>query len=375
MKKLYFFITLGLLACSQPAFAQWQNKSFTHQGNNRQYRVYKSANYNPSEPASLVLTLHGLGDNMTNFSGIGMDNVADTANIIVVVPQALNDQFAGAAWNSGTGMMGYYPNSTINDVEFIDDLLDTIQANYVINPNRVYACGFSMGGFMTNRLAVELNHRFTAFATVAGTFGDGLSSYDPNSSIRIAHFHGTADQSVPYTGNASGISADSLVNFYIANNQCNSSPQVISVPDTYNDGYTVEQFIYSDGQDNSSVEFYKVNDADHVWLMPSNDIFYTTEIWKFFNKHQQGPITASIENAAMEMFEVFPNPSSGQLWIKGEINDEVKITITDLSGKLVLDDSRMLTNGMISISLKDIKLNKGSYFLRINKEIRKIVIE
>ncbi|MGV3611950.1 MAG: T9SS type A sorting domain-containing protein [Fluviicola sp.] len=370
MKKLAtLFMTFCALFLVQTTFAQWQDKSFTHQGNLRQYRVYKSPNYNASQPASLVVTLHGLGDDMTNFSGIGMNYVADTANIIVVVPQAVSDQIAGTAWNSGTGMFGYFPNSGINDVAFIDDLLDTIQANYAINLNRVYACGFSMGGFMTNRLAVTLNGRFTAFASVAGTLGMGLPSYNPNGDVRIAHFHGTADQTVPFAGNASGISADSLVNFWVLNDQCNPVPQHITVPDTQNDGFTIDHYIYSGGQTNTSVEFYKVTGADHEWLTPANDIFYTTEIWKFFNKHQQGPTTASVaENSVKKVFEVFPNPASDEIWIKGGDQTEVKITIVDLSGKVVLDKSPLPTNGLTAFSLKDLHLNKGSYLMTISSD-------
>ena len=363
-KQTPYFLILLLLLISNATLAQWQNKSFTHQGNVRNYRVYKSPNYSASQPAALVLTLHGLGDDMTNFSGKGMNYVADTANIIVVVPQAMNDQLAGTAWNSGAGMLGYYPNSAINDVAFIDDLLDTIQTNYAINPNRVYACGFSMGGFFTNRLAVELNDRFTAFASVSGTFGFGLPSYNPNSSIRIAHFHGTADQTVPFAGNASGIGADSLVNFWVDNNNCNPVPQHIVVPDTQNDGYTIDHYIYTGGDNNSSVEFYKVTGADHVWLTPSNDIFYTTEIWKFFYKHQQQASTVSLnENIDDHSIDVYPNPVADLLHIRDLENDASEISILDFNGRILYTSN---LNGVNTLSVKDLNLKSGSYLLRIN---------
>ncbi len=366
------------------SFAQWQNKSFTHQGNTRQYRVYKSPNYNASVPASLVITLHGLGDDMTNFSGIGMNQIADTANIIVVVPQAVSDALAGTAWNSGTGMLGYFPNSSINDVGFINTLLDTIQANYAINPNRVYACGFSMGGFMTNRLAVELNSRFTAFATVSGTFGTGLTSYNPNSPVSIAHFHGTSDGTVPFAGNASGIGADSLVHFWAANNQCNPVPQHISIPDTQSDGYTVDQYIYSGGEDNSSVEFFKVTGADHVWLTPANDISYTKEIWKFFNKHKTKPATAGMnEFDSNAVYEIYPNPASEYLTLKytGEnTNQSVQFSLVDLTGKTVFSSSADFSNGIATIVLPSIDFKKGIYLLKLKNDgnqdfVKRVCIE
>lgn len=381
MKKLY--AALGIISAmtlTTNSFAQWQNKSFTHQGNTRQYRVYQSPNYNAANPASMVITLHGLGDNMTNFSSIGMNSIADTANIIVVVPQAFTDQLAGTAWNSGAGFMGYYPNSTIDDVDFINTMIDSVEANYAINPNRVYACGFSMGGFMTNRLAVELNERITAFASVAGTFGFGLPSYVPDNNVSIAHFHGTVDGTVPYAGNASGISADSLVNFWVTNNQCNTTPQHIVIPDSQNDGYTVDHYIYSNGQENSEVEFFEVTGADHVWLGWNNDISYTREIWKFFNKHQV-LLTAGIEEANQtSTFTIYPNPASDQLNIVStDANQLAQISLTDLTGKTILSTPVQFINGNVSVSLNELKLTSGVYLVKIktgNQEtIQRVIIE
>lgn len=372
MRKLTTIACTALLmATTTSGFAQWQNKGFTHQGNARQYRVYKSPSYNASAPASLVLTLHGLGDNMTNFSGIGMNLVADTANIIVVVPQAMNDALAGTAWNSGAGYSGYYPNSTIDDVAFIGALIDTIKANYAINPSRIYACGFSMGGFMTERLAVALNNRITAFASVSGTFGFGLPSYNPHKSVSIAHFHGTADGTVPYAGNTSGIGADSLVKFWVNNNQCTTTPQHISVPNTQSDGYTVDHYIYSGGQSNTEVEFFKVTGADHVWLTAANDISYTVEIWKFFNKHRS-LATGLKPSTAAEDFSLFPNPASDQLTLR--IADRATLqydySITDLSGKEVLKGQAGFENGLCSIKLN---LNSGLYFIALRQDQGTIV--
>lgn len=383
MKKRYALLgILSSLLLTTNCFAQWQNKSFTHQGNTRQYRVYQSPNYNASNPASMVITLHGLGDNMTNFSGIGMNSIADTANIIVVVPQAFADPLAGAAWNAGVGYMGYFPNSTINDVDFINTIIDSVETNYAINPNRVYACGFSMGGFMTNRLAMELNERITAFASVSGTFGLGLPSYVPDNNVSIAHFHGTVDGTVPFAGNASGISADSLVNFWVSNDQCNTTPQHNVIPDSQNDGYTVDHYIYSNGQENSEVEFFKVTGADHVWLTAANDISYTPEIWKFFNKHQV-LLTAGIQEADQNnLFTVYPNPASDQLNLfssDASQNSNALLFMTDLTGKTVLSTQLQFTDGHASISLHELNVTAGVYLLKVktgNQEsIQRVVIE
>lgn len=366
MKKTHPILSAILfMVLSTSSYAQWQNKGFTHQGNARQYRVYKSPNYNASNPASMVLTLHGLGDNMTNFSGIGMNNVADTANIIVVVPQAMTDAFAGTAWNSGAGYSGYYPNSTIDDVAFMSALIDTIKTNYAINPNRVYACGFSMGGFMTNRLAVALNNKITAFASVSGTFGDGLPSYVPNKKLSIAHFHGTTDGTVPYAGNASGIGADSLVKFWFSNDVCNTTPIHTSLPDIQSDGYTIDHYKYIAGQNGTEVEFFKVTGADHVWLTAANDISYTVEIWKFFNKHKT--LITGIEESISEVnINLYPNPTNDVIHLNLNENSTDKnhtLTIIDLTGNVILSEE--INKDQYSVSLKELGITNGIYLMKL----------
>lgn len=361
--------TLKLLFISlfiqQTAVAQWQNLGFTYGGSARQYRLYVSPNYNASNPASLVMTLHGLGDNMTNFSLVGFNYIADTANIIVVVPQAMTDALlSSTAWNSGAGAFGYYPNSSINDVGFLTALVDTVYNNYAINPNKIFVCGFSMGGFMTNRLAVEGNNLFSAYASVSGTFGTGLSSYNPNKSISICHFHGTADSTVAYNGGSYGIGADSLVHFWVNNDNCNPTPTHISVPDTYPDGYTVDHYIYSGGDNNSGVEFYKVTGADHVWLGPSNDVNYTVEIWKFFCKHS-GMTTLGIhENTTKKTdFNAYPNPSNGSVTIEfPAAKGQSSIEVVDISGKTVY--SQTVSAGISTMQIDHSKMEKGIYILK-----------
>ena len=101
--------------------------------------------------------MHGLGSNAfeqeiyTDF-----DSVADTAGIIVAYPNGIDE-----TWNisSITGT---------DDVGFISALIDTINLQYSIDLNRVFATGMSMGGFMSYRLACELSGKIAAIASVAG---------------------------------------------------------------------------------------------------------------------------------------------------------------------------------------------------------------
>lgn len=352
--------------------SQWSNKTMMVGSVSRTYRVYVPAMYNPSAPASLVITLHGLGDNMTNFSNIGMNFIADTANIIVVVPQALADPLVGNAWNSKAGFLNIYPNPTVDDIGFINALVDSTAANYSIDQNKVYLCGFSMGGFMTNRMACESNGKFAAFGSVAGTFGAGLGACNPGKAISIVHFHGTADGTVGYYTNNYGVKADSLVNFWVNNNNCTVPGTLTNLPDLQSDGYTVDHYKYAGIK---NVEFFKVNGADHIWMTPANDISYTIELWKFFRRHSLA--TGIEEYSDAQDLQVYPNPTNGVLNLKlpEGFSGKMNIELYDLKGHLVLRDTH--DQGAISLSLQQKGLVSGTYMLYCKGEgfsVRKLIL-
>ena len=136
MKKVLYFLFLFPLLAS----AQVSTQSFNFGGVNRSYIRYVPSGYDANVPTSVVFALHGLGDNMNNFTGIGMHAVADTHTFIVITPQALVDPLLqSSAWNSGAGAFGVQLNSNVDDVGFMLAILDSMQANYYIDSTRVFA--------------------------------------------------------------------------------------------------------------------------------------------------------------------------------------------------------------------------------------------
>ncbi len=365
MKSKNLLVTLLMIFICFGASAQWTNKSFTYQSNLRAYRVYKSPSYTPTKPASMVITLHGLGDNMTNFSSLGFNLIADTANIIVVVPQAMTDAFAGTAWNSGAGTMGYYPNSTINDVGFLNTLIDTIKAGYAINASRVYICGFSMGGFMTERMALQSNSQIAAFVSMSGTFGSAITTYAPGRHVPVAHFHGTTDGTVAFSGNLYGIDADSLVSFWVLNNGCNPVPDSMQYPDLANDTITVDRFKYAGSSPDQDVWFFRMNGADHTVLFkPTNDINEVYEAWLFMRLHKN--MTAGIQTQTVleNNIQVYPNPASSFVnLILPENAGNLTVELYSIQGACVY--SAQSSSSLDQILLNSDKFTNGMYILRV----------
>ena len=309
---------------------------------------------------------------MNNFSQVGFHQVADTANIIVVTPEALVDVLitGSTAWNSGAGVAGISLNAGVDDVGFINALIDTISAHYNIDQNRVFATGFSMGGFMSNRLACELNNRIASIASVAGSVG-GTLVCNPGQSIPVCHFHGTGDTQVGYgtvgggvQNNNWGSNAPDWVSFWNTNNGCGTVTLEGQFPNLSGDGYSVEYVEYAGCTDDSRVVHYKVNNADHVWLFrPTNDISYTLEIWRFFlGMSPDNLVPASVTEPQIATIGVYPNPATNQLRIENLDSKILNISIFNTTGQLVKE----FAAGSQSLDVSD--LHTGIYQIMIATE-------
>ena len=365
MKRIV--VLLAFVLFSVAAFGQYVTNSMNFDGQTRQYSIYVPNSYNAANPASLVFGLHGLGDNIGNFSGIGLHLFADTANFIIVLPQALVDPLIGSsAWNSGASAFGITLNGNVNDVGFIEALIDSVSGQYAINPNRIYACGFSMGGFMSQRLACELNDKIAAIASVAGTIGTNLNC-QPGRAVPVLHFHGTADATVSYSGNNFGMSTEPMMDFWATNNNCTTGPDTTAVPDIANDGFTIDHFEWSGCDQNFGLEFYKVNGADHIWLGQGNDIFYTREIWRFFSQYQHPNGAVAVAQPILETeAQVFPNPNNGAFSLNVELLKAGKVDwkLVDLQGRTLKLGG---FNGMVGENQIEIDLEaaSGMYVLKV----------
>jgi polyhydroxybutyrate depolymerase len=367
MKKLYLFLFAAVLSVG--AFAQYSTHSFTFQGITRQYLLYIPSAYDGSKPVPFMLALHGLGDNMNNFAGVDFNDVADTADFIFAIPQALVDTVltGSTAWNSGAGEFGITLNPGVDDVGFLNAVIDSTALNYNIDQTRLYCTGFSMGGFMTNRLGCELNNRIAAIASVSGTIGNGITC-TPTRVVPSCHFHGTLDQVVAYNGDMFGSDPEALVAFWRSHDGCDPAPSSIdTLPHVANDSLHVIHYVYPNGLYGSDVEFYKVINGQHQWLGPTGeDINYAVAIWNFFNRYQWVPQSASgIASVSDLGISVYPNPALSTLTINVPrgMSDLKEIEISDMTGRDVY--VRRGTSNTDEINIDVSSFVKGIYDVRV----------
>ena len=367
MKKYLLLLVLPFIAATTFA-GHYTLHTWNYGGLSREYYLYVPISYDSTRPTPFVLVLHGLGDTISNFIGINMNLVADTAHFIFAVPQAITDPtFGASAWNSGAGEFGITLNPSVDDVGFLNALIDSTSAHYNIDQTRLYSTGFSMGGFMTNRLGCELNNRIAAIASVSGTIGTYVTC-NPTRAVPSCHFHGTADQTVNYTGDPFGLDAEALVAYWRGHDHCDTTPAYIdTLPHTYNDGLQFVHYKYPNGNFGTEVEFYKVIGGVHQWVDDPN-LNYSVAIWRFFYKYRwAAQVNAINEVPSGVELKIFPNPASDVLnldYTLQNISSASELVITDLMGRIVSKTELNTIQTSQQLSVKN--WPTGSYTYHIN---------
>lgn len=313
MKK-YSTLFLALVTLVLNVKAQLSSQNVTIGNTNRSYLEYLPANFNPAtEEYSLVIILHGIGGTSDQMVEGGFNDVADTARVIALYPQALNNNFNITAWNNGTLLA-----SEADDIGFMNELMDLYISSYNVNPSRVYVAGFSMGSIMSYHLACALNNRIAAVGCMAGTMATSdIASCNPSYATPVIHMHGTADGTVPYDGTA--LPSLSLVpqtmEFWQNVHDCDANPSPIAIPNVAADNITVDRFVYANCTTEGALELWRLNGADHIYLYePLNDITQMIEVWLFMRKWSHpNPLAVFVDENETNAWNVFPNPVSDVL--------------------------------------------------------------
>ena len=336
-------------------FAQVQH--FTWQDMQREYLVRTPANHDGLLP--VMFFLHGLGDNITRCDQeYNFQQMAERFGWAIVVPQARNLGM-GTMWNVGM------TNSDVDDAGFLLALLDSLTAQYQLDPDSVFFTGFSMGGFMTHRMAIEHGDRITACAPVSGLIYNAQASLTPVAPVRMLHIHGTNDNVVGYNGYSSafgmtlGLGVDAIMDYWQNTNGCTGEPAIDTLPDLKNDGLRFIRYTYNCGTD---LQHLKVVGGTHTWYDDQYDVDYKNVIYEFFTGRSA---PSGIPDRKTGQLPVWPNPTTGQIYIDVEMPCDVEVR--NLLGQVVCQAKK---TDVIDISA----LENGVYFLIIcNKDGMKLV--
>ena len=169
-----------------------------------------------SAPHPLVIALHGWLGTPEQMAGMsGLSDEAARRGFAVVYPQG-----NWRAWGFDLASPG-----GAADAAFLADVVADVAARTPIDPDRIYAVGFSNGGFMAQALACSGRLRLAGLAVVAaGLPGATAAACRPRSAVPFLLIQGTDDPIVPVDGSGSGaeriLSAAETLSFWAAENRC-----------------------------------------------------------------------------------------------------------------------------------------------------------
>jgi polyhydroxybutyrate depolymerase len=257
------------------------NASLLSSGLSRSYRLHLPLTYQQDNPQPLVLNFHGHGSTDTIQEKLtGLSKLADQDDFIVAYPQGTVGADHRTGWNIGPAN---YPH--VNDILFTNNLITHLEETLCINPDRIYASGFSNGGGMTNVLACKLSDRIAAFAIVSGAIHPMAGGCDPTRPVAILDFHGTHDSVVPYLGNPANDHEPPITQWlasWAKIDSCNSRPTIISQTRRL----MTEQWTGCKG--GVTIIHYRINNGIHIWPSPTTDrgtVNATPIIWSFLKNY------------------------------------------------------------------------------------------
>jgi polyhydroxybutyrate depolymerase len=263
------------------------NGSIVSSGVKREYLLHVPGSYDRSRPTPLVISMHGAAGwpaQQMNLSG--WNRLAESQGFLVVYP-------SGA---EGSGPRVWHEDDA-REVRFISELIDKLEADYNIDPARIYANGLSNGGGMTFVLSCTLSSRIAAVGMVGAAHFLPWSWCTDQRAVPMITFHGTADPMMPYNGGRSWVAAGQFPSVpaftagWARRNRCGAKPVESPV------AADVTRIEYTDCADGAAVVLYRIQGGGHTWPggepLPewlagstSNGIDATSQMWEFFRQHR-----------------------------------------------------------------------------------------
>jgi poly(3-hydroxybutyrate) depolymerase len=183
----------------------------------RTFDLYLPADYDPARAYPLVVGLHGGGGTGAGFQGFSGLDEAVGSDAIIVYPDGL-PEFPGGdtVWMLDPAAEGFV---------FFDDLLELLATNLCIDESRVFATGWSMGGYMANSLGCYRSDVFTAIAPVSGGPAGPKPPAPPypdcTAELPAMIIHGAQDFVIPLS------EAETMRDIFAENNGCGPTSSAV----------------------------------------------------------------------------------------------------------------------------------------------------
>jgi polyhydroxybutyrate depolymerase len=265
--------------------------------------------YAPSTLADqppLIVALHGATNEagqMRELTGYGFEQLADQYGFLVVYPQGFEKH-----WNDCRKQAPYAAKRLrIDDVGFVRALIDHFHTSHGIDRSRVYVVGYSNGGHLGYRLALEAPELVGAVAVVAANLPTEENSdcMPTNGETPVLIINGSDDPINPYDGGnvtlfgfanrGSVRSARETATYFVTRNGIYDQPVVDGSAVAQSSQPEFERVTWRSAS-GSEVVLYTIHGGGHTFPQPDGrlprilgrtfrGIDGRQEIWNFFTRH------------------------------------------------------------------------------------------
>lgn len=198
------------VTCPSPALAGGDINQTVQVGSvSRTYILHVPSAYKGTAPVPLVVDFHPLGGSGSQEEGSSPYKAqTDPEGVVTAYPNGQSGP-SGAAWNVGPCCV-----ANVDDVAFARALVAQVETKACIDPKRVYAVGFSMGGGMSHYVACHAADLFAAVAPASfDLLEENQAGCTPPRPIAELSFRSSNDTVVPYAGGASSLVSGMPVTF------------------------------------------------------------------------------------------------------------------------------------------------------------------
>ena len=250
--------------CSLPSEPVTQTSmSITVNGVERQFRLSVPSS-DAGTKLALIIAFHGGGGAEEDFQQQNeFDQLGEQEKFIMAYAIAEDGRTsAEGEWFLNTAATSFEDN------DFAEVIVDNLSSQYCVDQDRLYGIGYSLGSMFTYEIACQLNHRFAAVASFAGTMPVDPETCELVGGMGVLHIHGKLDYIIDYDddwdwkdGEHEGVgtmsSVPGMIEAWSMRADCGSS-------ETDAD-FFLEHITHSDCFGGARVEHYGMELWEHTW--------------------------------------------------------------------------------------------------------------
>lgn len=151
-----------------------------------------------TNPAPLLILLHSAstsGAHQERYMKLGP--IAKKNGIIYIAPDGTMSPEGKRFWNASKSCCNTFKQE-VDDVAYLNSLIDEINAKTPVDPKRIYLIGHSNGAFMSYTFACKTN-KVAAIVAIAGAM-DADPECTPSTPVSLLDIHGTSDKTIKVIG-------------------------------------------------------------------------------------------------------------------------------------------------------------------------------